>query len=401
VQLPLFGGGLPRPTRGERLRAAQPLPTTTALPEGTLLTQPTRQEVAGETRADLEQERDQLQRIVAAYQSKGTNRVTAPIRDNAVKRLREIEKTLAAMPAEDRGLRQASTQLPMFTREGEPTMPALRAAGVKTKIATAPAKPRATKTPGARGLKKGAKVAEVTVKETPSAVQKPSAKKVSPRKQPEAGKGVGAEVPAKREAAAKGKALKAEKQRPSVPAKTTLKKEAPQPPKAVAAIAAAPAAPAAPVKVEALPAAEAWEDMKPEGAAAFDDLPAPVRTQWRKDVADGKGTMQRAAELAGDVEETPLQLVNSEFATAEGATDIRDFRDAISTVVEFAYFTSEETNTKAAVVRARELLANTAFTDAQQNAIDAALLDLVNTLPSVEAVYTRGTTKGDSKPWFD
>jgi hypothetical protein len=296
---------------------------------------------------------------------------------------------------------QRRAQVPLLTQEGEPSVAALRAAGVKTKVAQPAPKPRATKTAGARGLRKGAKVAEITVKETPSAVQKPSPAKVPARQQPKAGEGVGAEVPAKREAAAKGKALKAEKQRPSVPAKTTLKKEAPQPPKAVAAIAAAPAAPAAPVKVEALPAAEAWEDMKPEGAAAFDDLPAPVRTQWRKDVADGKGTMQRAAELAGDVEETPLQLVNSEFATAEGATDIRDFRDAISTVVEFAYFTSEETNTKAAVVRARELLANTAFTDAQQNAIDAALLDLVNTLPSVEAVYTRGTTKGDSKPWFD
>lgn len=409
---------------------------------------------------------------------------------------------------------QRRAQVPLFTQEGEPSVAALRAAGVKTKVAPPAPKPRAAATPGARGLRRGAKVAEIITlptrltaepapatavasiqpmrygdesrgavvtfdngkaveivnvsgmwikgqndlgtdlqsaaaalldleqtsplpparqdvldalpeakaeaktfvgrreaqlraeediaeQEVPSAVQKPSPAKVPARQQPKAGEGVGAEVPAKREAAAKGKALKAEKQRPSVPAKTTLKKEAPQPPKAVAATAAAPVAPAAPVKVEALPAAEAWEDMKPEGAAAFDDLPAPVRTQWRKDVADGKGTMQRAAELAGDVEETPLQLVNSEFATAEGATDIRDFRDAISTVVEFAYFTSEETNTKAAVMRARELLANTAFTDAQQNAIDAALLDLVNTLPSVEAVYTRGTTKGDSKPWFD
>jgi hypothetical protein len=442
VQLPLFGGGLPRPTRGERLRAAQPLPTTTALPEGTLLTQPAQQEVAGETRADLEQERDQLQRIVAAYQSKGTNRITAPIRDNAIKRLREIEKTLAAMPAEDRGLRQASTQLPMFTQEGEPTLPALRAAGVKTKVAPTPPKPRATQTPGARGLRRGAKVAEVTVKETPSAVPKPSAKKVPARQQPEAGKGVGAEVPAKGKAAPKGEALKAKTEKPA--AKKSLKKEAPQPPKAVAAPAAAPAVTETPAETwdamdtgvewtalspeqqtrwtdsdrtqntadtiaedvrnpqtpEAL-----WEDMKPEGAPEYGELDASERTQWRKDVADGKATIERAAELAG-AKETPLQLVNSEFAAAEGATDIRDFADAISTVVEFAYTAGEDTNILAAVLRARELMATTSFTDAQQNAIDTVLIELVNTKKEIEAVYKSdaaksGAVKGDSKPWFD
>ena len=77
--------------------------------------------------------------------------------------------------------------------------------------------------------------------------------------------------------------------------------------------------------------------MKPEGAPAYNDLPAPVRAQWRQDATAGKATIQRAEEILGDVEETPLQLVNSEFAAAEGATDIRDFRDAIGTVVEFAY----------------------------------------------------------------
>jgi hypothetical protein len=133
---------------------------------------------------------------------------------------------------------QASTQLPLFGTTGEPSLPALRAAGVKTKAAPSAPKPRATKTAGARGLKKGAKVAEITVKETPSAVQKPSPAPVSARKQPEAGKGVGAKVPAKREATAKGKVLKDEKQRSAVQAET-LKEDA-KPPKAEAAIAAAP-----------------------------------------------------------------------------------------------------------------------------------------------------------------
>ena len=626
-QLPLFGGGLPRPTRGERLRAAQPLPTTTALPEGTLLTQPAQPEVAGETRADLEQERDQLQRIVAAYQSKGTNRITAPIRDNAIKRLREIETTLARMPATTRGLRQATLQVPMLGATGEPTLPALRAAGVKTKVAPTPPKPRATKTAGARGLRKGAKVAEIITTQTeiinnyevtvggkparvtivrptddptglgrvslrvdgnplsetvlrgerlPPGMKKrdvesdeqilqylrstdvinakgePDATKtgklkqgrVAKRQQDNAGVQGGGDVGDKpatevkaggAQAGGSGIALKRGKKA------TEVKKEAPKPPKAVAAIAAAPASDADldaglrrnadDSNVAALLLADAlvstghlasemrdialvyltkgvtagrkyltdlvnnpdsgfgllemddaeraayiqetnnflsqktaifnaaapavtetpaetwdamdtgvewtalsseqqtqwtdsdrvqttadtiaedvrnpqtpealWEDMKPEGAPEYNDLPAPVRAQWRKDADAGKATIQRAEEILGDVEETPLQLVNSEFAAAEGATDIRDFRTAISPVIEFAYFTDEGTNTKAAVMRARELLANTLFTADQLNAIDAALIELVNALKEVEAVYTRGAPKGDSKPWFD
>jgi hypothetical protein len=386
------------------------------------------------------------------------------------------------------------TQVPLFTQAGEPSVAALRAAGVKTKLPPTPAKPRATQTAGARGLRKGAKVAEVNVVEAkptevkttyrvtydgkpatvtvirmsddltkidgvkikvdgerfaivnlgkqgvvsdqkmldnlvetdiidakgePNATQTGKLKqgRVAKRQQDNAGvqgggnagnqpstqvqtggaKAGGGGKPVV-SGAAKGETLRSKQEaRNAAGAFTGKAKGETQPPKAEAAIAAA----LAPVKVEVLPANEAWEDMKPEGAVVFDELPAAVRTQWRADVAEGKGTMQRAAELAGDMEETPLQFVNSEFSAAESATDIRDFKDAISTVVEFAYFTSEETNTKAAVMRARELLANTAFTDAQQNAIDAAMLNVVNMLKDVEAVYTRGATKGDSKPWFD
>ena len=316
------------------------------------------------------------------------------------------------------------TQVPLFTQAGEPSVAALRAAGVKTKLPPTPAKPRATQTAGARGLRKGAKVAEITVTEPQDATQTGKLKqgRVAKRQQDNAGVQGGGNAgnqPSTQvqtggaqaggggkpvvSGAAKGETLRSKQEaRNAAGAFTGKAKGVTQPPKAEAAIAAA----LAPVKVEALPANEAWEDMKPEGAPAFDDLPAPVRTQWRADVAEGKGTMQRAAELAGDMEETPLQFVNSEFSAAESATDIRDFKDAISTVVEFAYTTNEDTNVIAAVLRARELLANTAFTDAQQNAIDTVLLELVNTKKDIEAVYTRdaaksGAVKGDSKPWFD
>lgn len=358
----------------------QPMPMRQAGP-----TQPVQLDLFNRREAPRPSRAEALRRGVP-----GAQPVTAPI---------EIPLTAA----------QRRAQLPLFTQEGEPSMAALKSAGRKETVKPAPAAPKApvSKPRTQRGLKKQAGVAAVEVKETPSATQKGKLKqgRVAERAEGDAGVRAGGQageqpktqVPTGgAQAGGGGVTLKRGKKAPEV------KKEAPKPPKAVAAPAAAPA----PVKVEALPPAEAWEDMKPEGAPAFDDLPAPVRTQWRQDVDAGKATMQRAEEILGDVEETPLQLVNSEFAAAEGATDIRDFADAISTVVEFAYTTNEDTNVIAAVLRARELLATTSFTDAQQNAIDTALLELVNTKKDIEAVYTRdapksGATKGDSKPWFD
>lgn len=369
----------------------------------------------------------------------------APVPSRAEGLRRGVSTGLPAATAEiPQTAAQRRAQLPLITQEGQPSMAALKSAGRKETVKPAPAAPKApvSKPRTQRGLKKQAGVAAVEVKETPSATQKGKLKQgsVAKRQQDNAGVQGGGDAGVKpatevkaggAKAGGRGIALKRGKTAPEV------KKEAPKPPKAVAAPAAVTETPAEtwdamdtgvewaalspeqqtrwtdsdriqntadtiaedvrnPQTPEAL-----WEDMKPEGALAFDKLPASVQVQWRKDADAGKATIQRAEEILGDAEETPLQLVNSEFASAESATDIRDFRDAIGTVVEFAYFTSEETNTKAAVLRARELLATTSFTDAQQNAIDTALLELVNTLPSVEAVYTRGTTKGDSKPWFD
>lgn len=346
----------------------------------------------------------------------------------------------------DRGIRQASLQIPMFGATGEPTMPALRAAGLRTKVAPPPAKPRATKTAGARGLKKGAKVAEVNVTPTPAPAPAPAAKKAAPKGEALKAKSgsLGEKLQARMAKGAFGGA-KTETAPTKVVPKKSLKKEAPPPPKAVAA----PAAVVTETPAETWDAMDTgvewtdlspelqtrwtdsdrmqstadtiaedqrnpqtpeslWEDMKPEGAPMFDALSAPARTQWRKDAAQGKATILRAAEILGNAEETPLQLVNSEFAAAEGATDIRNFADAISAVVEYAYATNEDTNDLAAIIRARELLVNTAFTDAQQNAIDTGLVAAINSRETqkIEAVYTRnapnvGAAKGDSKPWFD
>ena len=253
--------------------------------------------------------------------------------------------------------------------------------------------------------------------ETPSAVQKPSAKSVDVPKSTGTGKGVRGKDQAGGEVAGKGKALKAKtkEQEPAVPAvKKTLKKEAPTPPKAVAATAAAP------IKVEALPPAEAWEDMKPEEGVSYNLLSEEQQRKWATALFYNRATGELADKINAEVvplskeeqrdvvgiTQTPLEEVNEAFSEAESATDIRDFADAISPVVEFAYTTGEDGNILAAVLRARELLANTAFTDAQQNSIDAALVELVNVKDEIEAVYKSdapksGAAKGDSKPWFD
>jgi hypothetical protein len=141
-------------------------------------------------------------------------------------------------PVGEAALKQ--TQVPLFTQEGQPSVAALRAAGVKTKLPPTPPQPRATTTPGARGLRKGAKVAEVNIVETPSAVQVPSPAPVPTQPAAETRKGVGSKVPAKQKAAGKTEAK--EDKKPAAP--KSLKKEEPPAPKAEAASAAPVPAPA-------------------------------------------------------------------------------------------------------------------------------------------------------------
>ena len=355
---------------------------------------------------------------------------------------------------------QRRAQVPLFTQEGEPSVAALRAAGVKTKVAPTPPKPRATQTPGARGLRKGAKVAEVTVKETPSAVQKPSAKKVSPRKQPEAGKGVGAEVPAKGKAAPKGEALKAKTEKPA--AKKSLKKEAPPAPKAEAA-------PAAPVesdyaeqvlarynaltdaqrdavaeelgltraevieteaiferteevddaiaavkrrptkKIPAQPtpelsAEEQWNEERLPGDVAFADLPAAAKAAWEN--SDRSGAMQVVIldQLSDNIiPMTSTERLNFNIAYADEALktgNLMNLADAMDVVVETAFFTDESKLNKPRIAEAQSYLNDNTFTDAQQGVINEAFL-LVAEGQRLDAYYRGETKAGAMTPWFD
>ena len=312
----------------------------------------------------------------------------------------------------------------------------------------------------AASLKKGKK----------NAVQEPSTTKVSPRKSTGVSKGVGAEVSPKQTTTKKGDALKTkgkgatdsgkdqstfvetalkrgelaqagrqwsqyadpktqpkwkdlspeqqEKWRQAVAdGKPTIaateeiapsKKEDTPPKKSVAAA-------AAPVEVEALTPAEAWEDMKPDGAPVFADLPSPMQDSWTRIVGRNSATIEQAnliaesfTEMSTDTDTapvdsaltTPAELLVQDIQTANETTDIAAFKNAMQNVMYFANFAGEDTNIKKLVSQAQAFLANTEFSDAQMNAMDEVFLDLIRLQTRLEARYKGGARKGENKPWF-
>ena len=291
----------------------------------------------------------------------------------------------------------------LFTQEGQPTVVALKSAGKKTKVAKPAPKPRATQTAGARGFRKGARVSEVTVKEPTSAVQEPSPAPVSARQGAKAGKGVGAEVPAKQEAAGKGEALKAKTKKPA--AKKPLKKEPPAP-KAEAAPAAAPALPEkVPAKSTATPTAEAlWNEERVPGDVAFADLPAAAKAAWEESDRSGATQILILERLADDVlPMSTTERLNYNIARADEALKTGDtlvLGDAMDSVVEIAYFTDETQQAKPLVADAQAYLNDTTFTDAQQNVINESFL-LAAEGQSLDAYYKGGSKKGAITPWFE
>jgi hypothetical protein len=118
------------------------------------------------------------------------NRKQAPIPPKAGQ-LRRGGRMAAPVAPETVAADETTPQVPMFGATGEPALPALKSAGTTTKVAPKKTKPRATKTAGARGLKKGAKVAEVNIvtEEKPNATRKGKLKQgsVAKREQDNAG----------------------------------------------------------------------------------------------------------------------------------------------------------------------------------------------------------------------
>jgi hypothetical protein len=313
-----------------------------------------------------------------------------------------------------------SPQLPLFTQEGKPSLAALRAAGVKGKVVPTPAKggkqapptgkrvtPQTVAKAKAEAEKKTvdrmaaikAAAERVKAKEKQDATQEGKLKqgRVAERTQDNervrAGRQAGEQPKTEvkkggAEAGGRGVPLKRG-------AKQEVKKEATPPKKVGAAVAA--------VEVEALPPAEAWEDMKPDGAPEYPALSREAQQEWAG--AEAR-TMALAEKLAAgettiaEREPTQAEILAEEIQAAEEATDINTFKDAIQTVIEYAFFTSEETNTKKLVEQAQAFVNNTQFNEAQMGAMDQAFLDAAQYRLTLEATYTRGNKKDQSKPWF-
>ena len=300
------------------------------------------------------------------------------------------EPSVGTLPRKD--LRR-STQVPMFTQQGQPSMPALKAAGVTSKLPAPKIEAGAKQIPPtgkpvtavtvakakAAVVKKEAEtkagVEKLKAKEKADAVQKRGAEALLTRKRAEAGKRVGAEIPSKREVAGKGEALKAkakskdDEQRQAIQ-KQEVKKETP--------LKKPVAAPAVVAPVE--------EEFKPKTVAELEAEAAAARP---------------AGAAVVEAEQTPTEILAEEIQTAETTTDINTFKEAIDTVVFHAFFDTDSNNVKAGLIeRAQAFLNNTQFTESQRQSINQALLDVASGYMQLEATYTRGKNKDQEKAWF-
>jgi hypothetical protein len=166
------------------------------------------------------------------------------------------------------------------------------------------------------------------------------------------------------------------------------------------------------VEEETMTPAEWWEDRKSDDAPTFDQLNPQHQQAWTRLVAANRANRQEADLLTESyIDEqkekgllegvlTPLDVVTEEINNVEEATTLKDKAEALTTVVQYAYFSPEDTNTVDAVNRAREYLKSKRWDAKEQGIIDQIVLNEVNTKTSMEAVYTRGEQKGTDKPWF-
>lgn len=148
---------------------------------------------------------------------------------------------------------------------------------------------------------------------------------------------------------------------------------------------------------------DAWEDMRPETAGAYESLPAPLQTRWVKALAENRASMEEAQRIADEAEDskTTLQLLQDDIAAAEGATDRQTFRAAIDTVVFHAFFDSDPNNKRDGVTAAAlDFLSRTDFDSAQRQAIDDSVVEQANERQKLEAMIKKGDEKGQPRPWF-
>jgi hypothetical protein len=160
--------------------------------------------------------------------------------------------------------------------------------------------------------------------------------------------------------------------------------------------------PPAPAPTET--AEERWAGMED---MPFTDLPAELQTRWRDAVAKNQATGELAAQIVADAEAEvtaePTDALGDAINTVDEAVTAKvtpEVREALRLISEYAFFTTEDTNTRALVERARAWLGNTTLSESQRAALDDVVLAQVNETMRLEAVYTRGANKGTPKPWF-
>jgi hypothetical protein len=143
---------------------------------------------------------------------------------------------------------------------------------------------------------------------------------------------------------------------------------------------------------------EAWDAM--DTGTRWAELSPEQQQRW----ADSDRLQDTADAIAQEdtVELTPLQSVEADIRTFEEATsNTAEKADALRAIVRVAFFTSEETNTNAAVMRARQFLETVSLSDTEKNSIDALVISETNNKQNQTATYSDDARKGMHRPWFN
>jgi len=159
--------------------------------------------------------------------------------------------------------------------------------------------------------------------------------------------------------------------------------------------------------------AEAWDEMvdvTPAGApvVAYENLPDAAKAEWGAEWAAGNATGFEIDRILSKYEDdlAAVDRIHQAIAVAESTSDLAEFDSAINTIVDLAYVdtnTNLDKKTKYGYT-VRELavgfLDNTQFTGAQQELLDAAVVEQINFRGRVEGAYKSGPRKGETKPWL-
>lgn len=152
---------------------------------------------------------------------------------------------------------------------------------------------------------------------------------------------------------------------------------------------------------------EAWDDMKPEGFPALDDIATMTSkdvdfsankelvARWKKAHADGTATMALAEEISDELTLTARQQIDLSIEQMRSA-DPDVFKEGAWSVVYYAFFDTNENNVRRHAPVAQEFLANTDFTPSQRYDINQAFIQNVNSTPKLVAVVG-----GKQRPWFN